>query len=310
MIEQKDYIFGPVPSRRLGYSLGVDIVPFKVCTEDCIYCQIGRTTDKTVERKEYAPIEEVFTQLKEKLNKGVQADYITLSGSGEPTLNSRIGELIDKIKSVTDIPVALITNGSTFCDPGVRKECSRADLILPSLDAASQPVFEQINRPKFGMDIQNIIQGLIDLRKEFAGNIWLEVFIVEGINTSEEQVELLKEAIEKINPDKVQLNTAVRPTAESDIIRISEDKLNSIAEKIGYKAEVIADFSRAKLTKEQKKNADDVLTMLQRRPCSLEDISAGLGIHPNHALKFVEQLLADGRVEKENKNGKIFYKSH
>ena len=132
MSEKRSYLFGPVASRRLGLSLGVDIIPFKTCTLDCLYCQIGRTTEKTSRRSDFVPIEEVLAELKQRLAEGLEADYITLSGSGEPTLHLRIGELIDGIKGITDIPVAIITNGTLLHDENVRKDCCKADLVVPS----------------------------------------------------------------------------------------------------------------------------------------------------------------------------------
>jgi wyosine [tRNA(Phe)-imidazoG37] synthetase (radical SAM superfamily) len=204
---RKQYIFGPVPSRRLGRSLGVDIVPFKLCPLDCVYCQLGRTTDKVSARKDYAPIDEVMSELKQRLDEGTKADFITISGSGEPTLHSRLGELINRIKAATKIPVAVLTNGVLFDDPLVRADCSRADVVLPSLDAADRQTFERVNRPCAGISIENVISGLCLFRNQFKGRIWLEVFIVEGVNTDPQQIAALRAAIERIKPDKVQLNT-------------------------------------------------------------------------------------------------------
>ncbi len=308
-MSEQSYIFGPVPSRRLGLSLGVDIVPFKVCTLDCIYCQIGKTTSKTIERKEYISVDQVFRQLKEKLDQNIEADYITMSGSGEPTLNSGMGRLIEKIKKITDIPVAVITNGTLFDNPQVRKDCLKADLILPSLDAATQEVFEKINRPPEQMKLNRIVEGLIKFRKEFKGKIWLEVFIVENFNTSSEEIAEIKKTIERINPDRVQLNTAVRPTSEASVKRIKKKKLEEIAKQIDTKCEIIADFSKIKKSQTREKTLDDLLTLLQRRPCSLDDICSGLSIHRNHAVKLIEQLLDSKKITAEKKGSQTFYKS-
>jgi len=154
MKKKEKYIFGPVASRRLGLSLGVDIVPAKVCSLDCIYCQVGRTTKKTVKRREYVPIRKVLAELKARLDKGLRADYITISGSGEPTLNSKIGVLIDRIKKITDIPVAIMTNGTLLYMADVRRDCRKADVVLPSLDAADEETFEKINRPNRNISIE------------------------------------------------------------------------------------------------------------------------------------------------------------
>ncbi len=287
MAEGKKYLYGPVTSRRLGLSLGVDIVPFKVCTLDCIYCQLGGTTPKTTGRAEYVSPELVLAELRETLAQGLKADFITIGGSGEPTLNSRLGELIDGIKKINDIPVALLTNGTLFYRPDVRADCAKADVVLPSLDAGDKLAFEEINRPHKDIVIENLISGLCAFRSEFAGQIWLEVFFIEGINTDASQIAKIKDAIEQIQPDKIQLNTAVRPTAETGIKRLNPEKLQAIAKQLGEKCEVAADFSPGRCGKHIESRAEDVLSMLKRRPCSLNDICSGLGIRSNEALKYV-----------------------
>jgi len=302
------YIFGPVPSRRLGRSLGVDIVPFKVCPLDCVYCQLGRTTDKLAVRKDYAPIDEVVSELKQRLDEGIEADFITISGSGEPTLHSRLGELINRIKAVTKIPVAVLTNGVLFDDPSVRADCSKADVVLPSLDAADQQTFERINRPCANISIENVISGLCRFRNQFAGQIWLEVFIVEGFNTAPAQIAALRSAIAQIRPDKVQLNTAVRPTADSGITKVTEDRLRQIASQLADNAEVIVDFTARHQDKHAARIAQDVLAMLHRRPCSLDDICNGLGLNRNEALKHIEMLRSRGLVETVRTAGVVFFR--
>ena len=246
MAEKKKYLFGPVPSRRLGRSLGVDIMPFKTCSLDCVYCQLGPTTKKTIERKGYIAIEPVLTELKNRLAEGLQADFITISGSGEPTLNSHLGKLIDGIKRITNIPVAILTNGTLFYRQDVRADCARADVVLPSLDAADKQTFERINRTHSELSIENVISGLCAFRAEYAGQIWLEVFLIEDFNTDTEQIAEIKKAIERIGPDKVQLNTAVRPTACAGIKKVSAEKLQAIAAQLGRNCEVIADFAQGR----------------------------------------------------------------
>ena len=205
---EREYIFGPVPSRRLGRSIGIDLVPFKTCTYDCIYCQLGRTTCKTMQRKEWVPFYEIISQLKEKLY--LRPNYITLSGSGEPTLFSRCGELIYQIKEITDIPVAILTNGSLFWMPEVRKSLLNADLVIPSLDAGSQHLFQYVNRPHPEIFFDEMVEGLIRFREEYTGAYWLEVFLLAGVNTPEVEIEKLKACIHSIQPDRVQANTVTR----------------------------------------------------------------------------------------------------
>ncbi len=307
---QTKYLYGPVPSRRLGRSLGVDIVPAKVCTLDCVYCQIGRTAEKTIERKNYTDIEAVLAELKERLAGGLKADFITISGSGEPTLHSRLGELIDGIKKITNIPVAVITNGTLLYRPDVRADCAKADVVLPSLDAGDQRAFQRINRPHTDISIEKLISGLCAFRNEYAGQIWLEVFFVEGLNTDSEQIAKIKSAIGRICPDKVQLNTAVRPTAEPNIKSVNAEKLKSIAGLLGEKCEVVADFMPRHHDVYFESKAEDVLSMLKRRPCTLEDVSRGLDINLNEALKYIAGLKGQGVIDSEEKDGTIFFKAN
>jgi len=313
LASEKKYFYGPVPSRRLGRSYGVDIVPFKACTLDCVYCQLGKTTDKTIERRDYGPVEPILAELREILrcaqnDKNSIADFITIAGSGEPTLNSHLGELIDGIKKITDIPVAVLTNGTLLYKKDVRNDCAKADVVMPSLDAGDEQTFQKVNRPHKNISIEKLIWGLCAFRDEFAGLIWLEVFFVEGLNTQAGQIIKIRDAIERIRPDKVQLNTAVRPTAESHLKRLDAKKLRAIAARLGPKCEVVADFSATHRGKFHENKAEDVLSILKRRPCSLNDISSGLGISRNEALKYVTGLQHKGVIHSEEKDGRIFFK--
>ena len=315
-------MYGPVPSRRLGLSLGVDIVPFKVCTLDCVYCQLGKTSEKTIERKNYFNVEAVLAELREILrcaqndkgkaqnDKKRVADFITISGSGEPTLNFRLGEIVEGIKKTTDIPVAILTNGTLLYRQDVRADCVKADVVLPSLDAGDEKTFQRVNRPHKDISIENLIGGLCAFRNEFAGRIWLEVFLVEGLNTGAEQIGKIKDAIERIGPDKVQLNTAVRPVAEPGVKRLDAEKLRAIAKELGEKCEVVADFSRQRYAGHIERKAEDVLSMLKRRPGSLNDICSGLGIGRNEALKYISHFQQQGVIYSEEKDGIIFFKAN
>ncbi|MCK4752462.1 MAG: radical SAM protein [Planctomycetes bacterium] len=309
MTEEKKYLFGPVPSRRLGLSLGVDIVPFKTCTLDCIYCQIGKTSEKTIERKDYVVVEAVLEELKDRLAQGLTADFITISGSGEPTLNSQLGQIIDGIKKITDIPVAVLTNGTLLTDKSVRADCAKADVVVPSLDAGDQQTFQKINRPHRDISIEKLVDGLCAFRDEFSGQIWLEVFLVEGINTDANQIAKIKTIIERISPDKVHLNTAVRPTAEKDVKRLDAEKLQAVAVQLGQRCEVVADFALLYDGKHIEGGAKDVLSMLKRRPCSLNDISSGLGIRRDVALKYVTYFQQQGVVDTVERDGTTFFKA-
>jgi wyosine [tRNA(Phe)-imidazoG37] synthetase (radical SAM superfamily) len=310
MAEEKKYLYGPVPSRRLGLSLGVDIVPFKVCTLDCIYCQLGRTTEKTVKRKDYFCVEGILAELRAKLVEGLEADFIAIGGSGEPTLNARLGELLEGIKKETNIPVAVLTNGTLLIDKSVRADCAKADVVLPSLDAGDEQTFQRVNRPHRDISIENLIAGLCAFRNEFPSQVWLEVFFIEGLNTDAEQIGKIKDAIERIQPDKIQLNTAVRPAVEPGVKRISAQKLQAIAENLGEKCEVVADFSHQRCTGHIGGKAKDVLSMLKRRPGSLNDVCSGLGISSNEALEYISHFQQQGLVHSEEKDGIIFFKAN
>ncbi len=319
----RKYLYGPVPSRRLGLSYGVDIVPFKVCTLDCVYCQLGRTVEVTTERKDFAPVEAILAELREALVKGSEADFVTIGGSGEPTLHSRLGELVDGIKEITDIPVALLTNGTLLGRADVLADCANVDVVLPSLDAGDEQTFRRIDRPEPTISIESVISGLCAFRKKFSGQIWLEVFIVPSINAGRPQIAHLKDAIDRIRPDKVQLNTAVRPTADPNVIKLDAEKLQDIAVRLGPVCEVVADFSRAQGEQVTSGQGGDqlglhfpvtekrqtLLSMLKRRPCSLEDISAGLALSRDEALKYVAELQDRGLIEAEEKGGRVFFKS-
>ncbi len=299
------HIFGPVPSRRLGRSLGVDLVPFKTCTYDCIYCQLGRTTCKIVERREWVPMDEVLAELKDKLS--TKPDYITLSGSGEPTLYSRLGELIARIRSITPIPVAVLTNGSLLWMEEVRAQLMDAQLVLPSLDAGNVRMFETVNRPHESISFAQMLGGLISLRKEFKNAYWLEVFLLNDHLAAESEIESLARCVRWIQPDRVQLNTATRPTAEGYALKVSPEDLARVAERFDPPAEVIADYRGVHAQSDFKAGRDNVLEMIQRRPCSIEDIASGLRLHRNEVIKYIEELNAQGWIEERSAGNTRFY---
>jgi wyosine [tRNA(Phe)-imidazoG37] synthetase (radical SAM superfamily) len=309
-MEKPSYIFGPVPSRRLGRSLGIDLVPAKTCSFDCIYCQAGRTTCKTIERKEWVPLDAVLVELKEKL--ASQPDYITLSGSGEPTLFSRIAELIQAIKDLTDIPVAAITNGSLLWQVQVREELLEADMILPSLDAGSEKIFQKINRSHPEITFDRILEGLIQLRRERQGAYWLEVFMLQGLNNSEEELANLADCIKQIQPDRIQLNTVTRPPTEDSALAVDQQQLRRIASyfrelELSPAVEIITGRTDSTELGEFKGQKEDILAMLKRRPCTVEGVARGLGMHINEVVKLIESLSARGEISGETINSKVFY---
>jgi wyosine [tRNA(Phe)-imidazoG37] synthetase (radical SAM superfamily) len=232
-----------VQSRRLGFSLGLSLTPYKVCSLDCVYCQQGKTSVLTTDTQEYIPIPEIIDELKAWLaSTGEQykkLNFITISGSGEPTLNSRIGELIAQIKTMVNVPIALITNSTLLVRPDIRRQCLGADLIVPSLDAVAQEVFEKIDRPAQGIKIEEVIEGLVALRREFHGKIWLEIMLVKGINDDIRYIKKFLPVIDLINPDKIQLNSPVRTAAELNLQSLPRHKLETIRHILGDKCEII-----------------------------------------------------------------------
>jgi len=302
-----NHVFGPVPSRRLGRSLGVDLVPFKTCSYDCIYCQLGRTTNKTIQRKEWVPLDEVVAELKTRLSS--QPDYITLSGSGEPTLYLRTGELIDHIKAMTDVPVAVLTNGSLLWDRAVSEQLMNADLVIPSLDAGDEAMFQAVNRPHEDVFFERMLDGLIEFRRLFRGQYWLEVFLLAGHNAIIAEVQKIADCVSLIKPDRVQLNTATRPTAEDYAVMVERRRLDELAAMFDPTAEVIADFQGVHRQREFAAGRESIMELLRRRPCSIDDIADGLGMHRNEVVKYVEELSAEKAIEHSSVADKLYYKA-
>ncbi len=301
-----NHLFGPVPSRRLGKSLGVDLVPFKTCSFDCIFCQLGKTTQKTVERKEYVPVDEIIAELDHWLKNGGKAEYITLAGSGEPTLHSGLGRIIDFLHENTEIPVALLTNGALLGDPDVRTDAAKADLVKASLSVWDQSSLEYINRPHSTINFERLIEGEIQFRQHFTGQLWIEVFLVWGANTTIEDVAKIAEWVKEIRPDRVQLNTAVRPPCEEYVQAVPKDIMTMLASKFDPAAEIIAEYSSS-TSPEVKANEADILSMLERRPCTLEQICQVFSLHKNEVLKYLGKMMRSGQIQQHKDAGETFY---
>lgn len=305
------YIYGPVSSRRLGRSLGIDLVPFKTCTYDCVYCQLGHTTNKTVERKEYVAADDVLHELKRKLAMAPAPDYISLAGSGEPTLNACIGDLIQAIKSQTQIPVAVLTNGSLLWMPEVREALMEADLILPSLDAGDARLYQSVNRPHEKIQFEKMVSGLVEFAQHFPGSVWLEVFLLAGVTGTPLEVEKIAGLVRRIRPDRVQLNTVSRPPAEEFAIPVSRAEMERLRRFFDGVAEAIGEGEQDEsLTPFSAEISDaDILALLSRRPCTLHGVSAGLGLNASEAAKRLQGLSQRGSVRSVRKNDAIFYEA-
>ena len=305
MNEPFKHVFGPVPSRRLGRSLGVDLVPLKVCSYDCIYCQLGRTTKKTIERKEWVPTAAVLDELKRKL--ACRPDYITFSGSGEPTLHSGLGEIIEHIQAMTKTPVAVLTNGSLLWEPQLRAELALADVVMPSLDTGDELLFRAVNRPHPDITFERLVSGLEQFRREFSGQYWLEVLLLAGHTALPAHVQKIAEWVRRIQPDRVQLNTAVRPPAEDFAVPVSLARLTELARLFRPKAEVVAEYRRRGNHIDADASQQAILELLRRRPCTEEDVAGGLAMRPIEAAKHLAQLEAAGRIVSQQHGGEIYY---
>lgn len=305
-----NYLFGPVPSRRLGISLGVDLVPMKTCTLNCMYCECGLTTKLSLERKEYVPFEAVKEELTHYLSHNPGPDYVTFSGSGEPTLNSRIGDVLHFIRSQTsDIPVAVLTNGTLLFQKQVCDDIRNATVVIPSLDAATEKIFRKINQPHPQLKIDTIIKGLVQFRKDYSGQIWLEVFIVPGLNDTEQELTALKRAIEKIEPDRIQLNTLDRPGTVPTIHAATWKELEHVLDFWQLEnAEIIAKAQERKELLSYRTDVESaILETIERRPCTLQDLSQFLGLHANELNKYLDVLEADKKIKAVKQDRGFFY---
>ncbi|MDY6793744.1 MAG: radical SAM protein [Actinomycetota bacterium] len=309
MPQKRGYIYGPVASRRLGSSLGIDLVPRKICDYDCIYCQLGATTRCTTRRKAYVPAGDILLQLERRLPEIARPDYITISGSGEPTLNSELGEIIAGIRRLSDTPIAVITNSSLLGDDDVAVACSGADLVVPSLDAADEETFRAVNRPCRGLGLREVAEGLRSFGRYFEGELWLEVMIIEGINSGEDHVSRLAEAIEGIALEKVQINTVVRPPAEPSAHPVEREKLEKLASLLGDRAEIIGPVRHWETAEGGGPDREEILDFLGRRPCTIRDVSAAMDINYIEASKVLSEMVEEGLATFESHGGEVYYQS-
>ncbi|MEK6201714.1 MAG: radical SAM protein [Desulfobulbaceae bacterium] len=315
------YLFGPVYSRRLGHSLGIDLIPPKICSLNCVYCEVGPTTELTCERKEYVPTAEILQEIDQHLANGAGGrpiDVFTLTAMGEPTLHTGIGEIIAYLQEKTDKPVAVLTNGTLFFDPKVRAELSAADIIIPSLDAARQESFERVNQPAAAVNLEQVIEGLALFRREFHGEVWLEILLVRDMNDSLEDLLALQQAVRRIDPARIQLNTVARPPMDGRARRVTREKMEQaaaiLAEGYAGRVEILVDFQAIE-QKEfsqgkqlQAKLVEEIAALLQRRPCPIEEIDTALHIQDFDLTRAcVQVLVSTGRIEKLVHNNKEFY---
>ncbi|MCK5135684.1 MAG: radical SAM protein [Bacteroidales bacterium] len=275
-----------------------------------MYCECGRTTNLTSERKEYVPVDSVLKELKHFFSNNPAPEYITFSGAGEPTLHSHIGDVLVFLKkNWPHIPVAVLTNGSLFSDPDVRKELLQADVVLPSLDAATERSFRKISRPVRSLKLESYIQGLIDFRKEFQGKIWLEIFILPGFNDDIDNLNALKESLLKIKPERIQLNTLDRPGTVDGLRAVSRTDLERISNLWGLRnVEIIAPATEREDAKSYRTDVENAIReTLLRRPCTIHDLERILGIHMNEINKYLGVLENSGIINTTVQERGVFY---
>ncbi|HOV98668.1 MAG TPA: radical SAM protein [Bacteroidota bacterium] len=301
------YVFGPVPSRRLGRSLGIDIIPSKLCTLDCIYCEVGKTDKRGLARKEYFPTNEIIEEARRALNEFTQIDYVTVTGSGEPTLHKGIGEIIHAIKGMTSVPIAVLTNGTLLYLPEVRASLLDADVVSPSLDAVTDDVFQKIDRPNPKLRLQEIIEGMKQFRREYKGKLWIEILFVKGINDGDDEVQKLKKALDEIQPDKIHLNTVVRPPTEFFALPISENRMREIQQILGEKAEIISSFSLHHRDDKITPHSELILAALERRPMTGDELAAALSVSQDNILQLLHQLEETKKIREVTFEGKKYY---
>ncbi|MFA5738130.1 MAG: radical SAM protein [Bacteroidales bacterium] len=305
------FLFGPVPSRRLGMSLGIDLVPAKVCSLDCVYCEVGRTTKLTANRAEYVPLNGILEELNDFFIHNEDPDYITFSGSGEPTLNNRIKEVLQYVKSrKPSVPVAVLTNGTLCSDINVRQAIINADVVLPSLDAATDKVFTKINRPVPLLTAAKCIEGLTLFRQEYQGQMWLEVFILPGYNDDPYELAAIKNAILRIQPNKIQLNTLDRPGTVPGLRSATREELIRIIDFWDLpNVEIIASAVLRKQIQSYKEDIESIiLGTITRRPCTLKDLSIMLGLHGNEINKYLSTLEQEGKIYSTQEERGIFFR--
>ncbi len=301
-----EFLFGPVPSRRLGLSLGINIIPHKTCNYNCVYCEVGKTTFLTNKRQSFYNVEDIKKDFLEHVDRVGKFDFITFSGSGEPTLNKDIGELIRFVKSFNKAKIAVLTNGSLLYLEEVRQDLYEADIVIPSLDAALESTFKRINQPHKELKLQNIIEGIKQFVLEFKGEVWLEIVFAKGINDKKDDIEALKRAIEYIGPKKVQIGTIERPPAFSGVARLSNEELIDIYMALkDYNVELIKPFSD--------KNIDfkeflekSIIKMISIRPCSAKELADVFDTNEKDIDAIISTLIQEKKAYYKTFGGKEF----
>jgi len=304
------FVYGPVPSRRLGQSLGIDPIPFKTCNYNCVYCQLGRTTPVTNERRDYFAPSAIMSEVEGELERHEpgEIDFVTFVGQGEPLLCAGLGKLIRSVKVLTDIPVAVITNGSLLYLPGIREELQIADVVIPTLDAADEETFQRLNRPWSSLRIDRIVAGLEAFRTAFSGQLWVEVMLLRGLNDREQVLQTLAEACERIRPDRIQLNVPIRPPAEEWVEPTNSDGLLRAMTILGDVAEVVPPAEGMFNIVGRDSLVEGIVDILRRHPMRERELQRTLGQLPiDGQERTLEALKEHDLVRRRIYKGAVFW---
>ncbi len=303
-------VYGPVPSRRLGQSLGIDPIPFKTCNYNCIYCQLGRTAPLTNRRQDFFPPEAILAEVWAALEapEASAIDYVTFVGQGEPLLCASLGRLIRGVKAMSELPVALITNGSLLYLPEVRDEVREADVVMPTVDAASEALFRRINRPWPRLRLDEILSGMADFRDVFAGQLWVEVMLVKGINDTEPALTAIAAALQRIRPDQVHLNVPLRPPAESWVEPPDEEGLMRAQEILGEVAPIVVPAAGPVVLAPDTPVAEAIVEVLRRHPLrDVELVQTLRRYAPERVQQTLMALESGGEARRRVYQGQVFW---
>ena len=303
-------VFGPVLSKRLGNSLGIDVIPHKTCSYNCIYCQLGSEENTITDLTNYYSVDEIIYELKEALLNNKNINYITFTGSGEPTLYKDLKKLIYKIKQITDIPVCIITNGSLLYKQEMRSNLLLADLIIPSLDAGNEETFKLIDNPNKEIDFDKMVEGLIEFKKVFKGEYWLEIFLLKDINDNEDELDDIIKIVKKIKPDRIQLITATRRVANEKAKALSDEELKKIKKYFNSKCDIEIDIPN--ISENHKGNTrilteEDIVNFLIRQPDTAYIIAKSFNENERKVKELLDLLIKKNKVREEIVNGVISY---
>lgn len=305
------YIFGPVPSRRLGRSLGINVVPEKICSLDCLYCEIGKTNALTLKRAPYYKAEHILKELRDNIDKfNGMFDVITVTGAGEPTLNSELNLILEGIKKITDKPAALLTNATTLDNKDVYNTMLNFDIVVPSLDGVNDEDFNKINKPEKSIKTADIIHNLIQFSNEYKGHLFLEILFCKNINDSKEHIEQFKNILPKIKAEKVQLGTIHRPPAYSNTEKVSSDFLLNTAKefiKLNIPAEVTSGFHQVYENAKSLNLCDLIPALLVMRPCTVDDMCGIFGKNINEINEAVDYLIKNNIIDVKSFDNENYY---